>query len=328
MRGLHRLLVLSAAIAAAIFVGNTSRWIRPIAGQPAVLAHKGVGQSFDLTNIKNDDCTATRMLPPKHAFLENTIVSIAEAFKLGADVVELDIHPTSDGQFAVFHDWRLECRTNGTGATRKSPMGYLKTLDIGHGYTADGGKTFPFRGFGVGLMPTLDEVLEAFPSQSLLINVKSNDPAEGHLLSDYLARLPASRRASLMVYGGDAPLSIVRARHPASRTMSRATLTSCYLRYVALGWSGYVPSDCRNSVLLTPTNVGPWLWGWPHRFQQRMAHANTIFFAVAPYHGGGFSNGIDSEATLGLLPEGYTGGISTDRVDHIAPLVRGRKPRG
>ncbi len=42
----------------------------------------------------------------------------------------------------------------------------LQALDIGYGYTADGGKTFPFRGKGINLMPTLDEVLNHFPDRS------------------------------------------------------------------------------------------------------------------------------------------------------------------
>ena len=86
-------------------------------------------------------------------------------FAAGADIVELDVHPTTDGEFAVFHDWTLDCRTDGQGVTREHSMAYLKKLDIGHGYTADGGKTFPFRGKGIGLMPTLAEVLEAFPQR-------------------------------------------------------------------------------------------------------------------------------------------------------------------
>ena len=38
------------------------------------------------------------------------------AFAAGADIVEFDVHPTSDGQFAVFHDWTLDCRTAATAS--------------------------------------------------------------------------------------------------------------------------------------------------------------------------------------------------------------------
>ena len=43
-------------------------------------------------------------------------------FAAGADVVELDVHPTTDGEFAVFHDWTLDCRTDGHGVTREHSM--------------------------------------------------------------------------------------------------------------------------------------------------------------------------------------------------------------
>ena len=60
------------------------------------------------------------------------------AFDYGADVVEFDIHPTTDGRFVVFHDRRLDCKTNGQGLTRSHAIKELKALDIGYGYTFDG----------------------------------------------------------------------------------------------------------------------------------------------------------------------------------------------
>ena len=116
--------------------------------------------------------------PAEHRFLENTLAAFSAAFAAGADIVEFDVHPTTDGAFVVFHDWTLDCRTDGHGGTREHSLAELKALDVGYGYTADGGKTFPFRGAGVGLMPTLDEVLAAFPGRRFLINVKSDDPSE------------------------------------------------------------------------------------------------------------------------------------------------------
>ncbi|MFG3757139.1 glycerophosphodiester phosphodiesterase family protein, partial [Klebsiella pneumoniae] len=75
------------------------------------------------------------MRPPTHPYLENTIASLQAAFAAGADIAEVDVHPTTDGQFAVFHDWTLDCRTNGSGVTREHAMAELRTLDIGYGYT-------------------------------------------------------------------------------------------------------------------------------------------------------------------------------------------------
>src|SRR6478735_11280754 len=100
------------------------------------------------------------------------------AFAAGADIVELDVHPTTDGQFAVLHDWTVDCRTEGTGETRSHDMASLKLLDIGYGYTADNGATYPFRGKGVGMMPEFKEVLAAFPDHQFLVNYKSNEARE------------------------------------------------------------------------------------------------------------------------------------------------------
>ena len=108
-----------------------------------LIAHRGVHQTFHRENLENDTCTAERIYPPEHDYLENTLRSMEAAFAAGADIVELDVHPTTDGHFAVIHDWTVDCRTEGTGETRSHDLAYLKTLDIGYGYTADGGATYP-----------------------------------------------------------------------------------------------------------------------------------------------------------------------------------------
>ncbi|MFO1100482.1 MAG: glycerophosphodiester phosphodiesterase family protein [Xanthobacteraceae bacterium] len=131
----------------------------------AVDAGRRIGslaQTFDLAGVTAETCTARRNCPPTHPFLENSLASIEAAFRLGADVVEIDINPTTDGQFAVFHDWSVDCR--GKGTTRARNPIRVEALDIGYGHTADDGATFPFRGRGVGLLPSLDEVLATFPT--------------------------------------------------------------------------------------------------------------------------------------------------------------------
>lgn len=310
------------ACALLLYFGNASALVSPLRNGPGLLAHRGLHQTFNAEGLANDTCTASRIDPPRHKYLENTIPAIKAAFSLGASAVEIDVHPTTDKQFVVFHDWTLDCRTNGHGVTREHSLAELKKFDIGYGYTADGGKTFPFRGQGVGMMPSLDDVLDAFPQMSFLINVKSNDPAEGLLLADALAKRSREQISRIMVYGGDRPIASLRARLPRLRTMSRQSIKSCFLKYIAIGWSGYVPAPCRNSILLVPSNVGPWLWGWPNRFDARMAAVNTVTFASGPYKGGAFSTSIDSMKDFRRLPKGYAGGISTDRIDVLAQILK------
>ncbi len=314
-----------ALISAFAFLNNTALLVSPGSGKPKLLAHRGLAQTFGSDGVKADTCTADRIHAPQHSFIENTIPSMQRAFELGAEMVELDVHPTTDGQFAVFHDWTVDCRTNGKGVTREHSLAALKALDIGYGYTADGGKTFPFRGKGIGLMPSLDEVLAAFPGKRLLIHVKSNDPVEGELLARRLGALPPAQLGLISVYGGERPVDVVRERLPQIATMHGRGLKQCLLRYLALGWTGYVPEACRRTIVLVPINYASWLWGWPGRFLQRMDGESSDVFVIGPWRGGEFSTGIDTTEQLDALPSHYSGGIWTNRIDRIAPALAARK---
>jgi glycerophosphoryl diester phosphodiesterase len=304
-----------------VYLNNTSRLARPIGTEPVLIAHRALGQDFDREGLTGETCTASRTIPSGHEYLENTIASMTAAFAYGADFVEFDVHRTTDGRFAVFHDWTLDCRTDGSGVTREHTLAELQTLDVGFGYTADSGKTWPFRGRGVGLMPSLAEILATFPDRSFVIDVKSNDPEEGMLLAERLAELAAARKGEIMVYGGARSVNVIRERLPHIRTISRPRLKRCLVRYLALGWSGYVPADCERSMLTVPANFAHWLWGWPNRFLQRMDRAGTRVVLIGEYRGEGFSQGLDDPEQVTELPSDYSGAIWTDRIDLIGPTV-------
>lgn len=316
-----RVVALLLVFVAFVYLNNTSHLADPIGNGPVLLAHRGLAQDFSREGLTGETCTAARMLPTPHAYLENTIPSMQAAFDYGADVVEFDVHPTTDNRFAVFHDWTVDCRTESSGVTRTFSLDSLQTLDIGYGYTADGGQTYPFRGRGVGMMPSMEDMLTAFPDRQFLIDVKGGDASEGALLADRLAVLPPERQQQLMVYGGGAGVSIIRERLPHVRTIWRRRLKQCLIRYMALGWAGYMPSACERSVITVPANYASWLWGWPNRFMQRMEAAGSRVFLIGDYHGEGFSQGFDDPARLTTLPATYSGGIWTDRIDLIGPAV-------
>jgi glycerophosphoryl diester phosphodiesterase len=302
------------------YINNSSLFVDNTSNQPFLLAHRGLAQTFPMDGITADTNTAEIIYEPEHPFLENTIDSMAAAFAAGADMVELDIHPTVDGQFAVFHDWILDHRTDGTGVTREHSMTQLKKLDVGYGYTADGGKTFPFRGKGIGLIPSFDEVLDAFPEHELLIHIKSNDPKEGELLAHYLSTLSETELNYLTVYGGDEPIAVLQDRLPQLRVMSKNTMQKAVLTYMVTGWTGYVPPSMQNAFIILPQNYAQYLWGWPHRLIQRMEIVNTYFILV---NGDGqWSEGFDTIEDLEQLPRNYSGGIWTNRIDIIAPVFR------
>ena len=328
---LRRILVGLVVVAAAIYVFNASWRVAPPEGGIELIAHRGVHQNFDSTGLGNDGCSATRIDPVENDYLENTLPSMQAAFAAGADIIEFDVHPTTDGQFAVLHDWTVDCRTEGTGETRSHDMAYLKTLDIGHGYTADGGQTFPFRGKGVGLMPEIKEVLVAFPEGKFLVNYKSNEEREGDMLATLVADHPKWRDEIWGVYGGRPPT--YRARDLVGPDSSGAKLVgfasrdvmNCLLQYLALGWSGYMPDLCKNTAIMVPVNLAWLAWGWPNLFIQRMQDAGSKVILLGPYEAGDpGTNGIDTLDELAQVPAGFTGYIWTNRIELIGPAVTPR----
>ncbi|WP_269581223.1 glycerophosphodiester phosphodiesterase family protein [Roseibium sp. Sym1] len=307
----------------ALYAANAS-WLAasPETGRPTLIAHRGVHQTYDRKDIGRDTCTATRIATPSHAYLENTEASMEAAFAAGAAIVELDIHPTTDGHFAVFHDWTLDCRTNGTGVTRDHDLTELQTLDIGYGYTADGGRTHPFRGKDGVRMPALSEVLDRFPDGLFLVNFKSRDASEADRLHTLLLQHPEWKERIWGVYGGASPTQRFVELTPGVRGFTKEDTKSCLLGYIVLGWSGHVPASCRNRQILVPVNYAVWLWGWPNRFLQRMEENGAEIVLSGPPKG---TAGIDTLEQLAKVPEGFGGYIWTNRIEVIGPALGKRK---
>ncbi len=95
-----------------MYLNNTVLFTKNSNREPLLLAHRGMAQTFIMEGITAETCTAERIYEPDHPFLENSISSMEAAFEAGADIVEFD----------VFHDWILECRTDGEGVIRDHTM--------------------------------------------------------------------------------------------------------------------------------------------------------------------------------------------------------------
>jgi glycerophosphoryl diester phosphodiesterase len=107
---------------------------------------------------------------------ENTIESFAQAVSAGADALELDVHLSADGIPVVIHDPTVTRITGAAGEVARMSFADLRLLDAGARFTRDGGKTFPYRAQGHRI-PSLDEVLEAFPAMPILIEIKTHHAA-------------------------------------------------------------------------------------------------------------------------------------------------------
>ena len=102
---------------------------------------------------------------------ENTMPAFQLALEQEADAFELDVQLTADGAPVVLHDGTLDRTTDRRGPVSGLTLAELRTADAGANFTPDGGRSFPFRGTGVRV-PTLGEVLWAFPRVPVLVEIK------------------------------------------------------------------------------------------------------------------------------------------------------------
>lgn len=107
----------------------------------------------------------------------NTLLAFAHAVELGVDVLELDTHLTADGVVVVIHDDTVDRTTDGTGPVASYTFEELRTLDAGHRWRPPGGAEgiHPYRDEGL-TVPSLAEVLAAFPEVGINLDMKADGP--------------------------------------------------------------------------------------------------------------------------------------------------------
>lgn len=184
-------------------------FLRGAAGIGA-LAVGGVGA----THLVGADGGAWRDRPPLNVAHQggaleapsNTLFAFRRAAALGADVLELDVHASADGHLVVVHDDTVDRTTDGTGRVADLTLAELRELDAAHSFVPGEGaapgrdaEDYPYRGFATGdreipagfaerhgldsvspadfRIPTLREVLGAFPDALVNIEIKQTAPA-------------------------------------------------------------------------------------------------------------------------------------------------------
>lgn len=298
-----RLALAAVALGAVALSATNASWLAPAPkGRLIVVAHRGIAQPFDRDAVRGG-CSARRIRPAGHNFIENTLFSMHNAVHFGARGFALDVQASADGHAVVFRDEALDCRTDGTGRVAERDLAYLKRLDVGHGYTADG-RDFPLRGRGIGAMPTAAEVIRAFPTQVLIFSVRDAAGAE--------ALVRAFREAGAEVgelhgfAGPPAALARLRRLTPAGFVLDPRASDACLAGYRRTGWLGLVPDACRG-ITLELTRHGGWtLWGWPYRFLDRMAGAGARFLILGEREADAIV-GLEKPEQLGEVPRHYRG---------------------
>lgn len=98
-----------------------------------------------------------------HFAPQNTIPAFSKAVELGADMIEIDVHTTADGQLVVIHNSTVDGLTNGIGKVAEMTLSEIKGLDAG---------VAPYAGFQGTRIPTLLEALQYIKRAGVEVNVE------------------------------------------------------------------------------------------------------------------------------------------------------------
>ena len=133
-------------------------------------------------------------------FPSNTLYAFREAMKAGADMLELDVGVTKDNRVVVMHDTTVDGKTNGRGNVSSLTLRQIKRLDAAYWFAPRADehyshelprRAYRFRGIATGKrkppkgyrasdfrVPTLAEVMRAFPHTPINVEIKGRTPDE------------------------------------------------------------------------------------------------------------------------------------------------------
>lgn len=287
-------------------------------GHVRLIANGGIAQDY-APGGRAAPCPALAIRPPLHALFEDTLRSVTTAHRMGADLVAIDLVRTADNALVLYPDAQLDCRTQAHGAVSAHTLAELRGLDLGYGYSADHGASFPLRGHGRGFITTLDEVLDADPRVALVYRFPGNDPAALDLAVRILrahGHDPAGRAEGFV--GTAAMAQTAQAAFPGVWALVPDRAEECLSRYRLLGWSGFVPGSCAGATVTVPLDATVTLWGWPSRFETRIAAARGTVLATADAAG----TGLRHSRQLADIPVAYRGLALVDNFWVVGPALR------
>ena len=264
----------------------------------------------------------------------DTLYAFKRAERLGADVMEMDVHLTADGEVVALHDETVDRTTSGTGSVEDMTLAQAKRLDAAHWFVPGIGTThdepaeaYTLRGVATGArrpprrysandftIPTLREMLDEFPDRLLNIELKPTQRQTGKLelaVADLLEEYGRTDDV-IVVSFLDHSLELFKAIAPDVHTATATGNAAAFFatsqgplpgapnpRYVAL----QVPQVFNGVQVLSEDFIAD-------------AHANG--FAVHPWT-------INDTAEMETLLDMGADGIMTDRPTELERIIRSRR---
>jgi glycerophosphoryl diester phosphodiesterase len=274
-------------------------------------------------------------------FPSNTMYAFRRALQAGADMLELDVGVTRDDRVVVMHDTAVDRTTNGTGLISRKTLRQLRRLDgaywfapdreehYGHGF---GRSAYRFRGIATGRrrppkgfarrdfrVPTLREVLDAFPKVPINIEIKgrTTDEADAEYVrnAEVLAKLlRGTKRRNLIVVSFKQPA--VDRFHELAPQIDVAPGVGGSTAYL-LGGGSPGPGVVAFQLPITYTVNGSKL---TVTSPENVARAHRDGYAWHTWFGG---DDVDGPGSWASLVDGCVDGIMTARPRAFARWVKG-----
>lgn len=131
---------------------------------------------------------------------ENTLSAMRAAVQAGADMVEIDVQLTRDGELVVMHDDSVDRTTDGKGEVEDLTLQEVRALDAGSKFDPR---------FAGERVPTLEEAIDAVYGGAILnIEVKSIDeatmrPVVAQKIKDLIERKRFAQHVQIMSFDSD-----------------------------------------------------------------------------------------------------------------------------
>lgn len=240
---------------------------------------------------------------------ENTLFAFKRALESGADVLEMDIRSTADGVPVVIHDPTVDRTTDGSGPVKEFTSEKISRLDAGYHFTADRGKTYPFRNRGIRI-PTVSEVFSAFPGAVMNIDIKSPEA-----VFPFCKLIRSHRMIDRTIIASFSHKTLTAFR----KTLPEASTSASELEirfFFVLQLAGLAKKFRSPAVALQIPEYGSGLKVLTHRFITA-AHRNNLAVHVWT---------VNEESDMGRLLNMQVDGIITDYPGRLRNLITSREP--
>ena len=239
---------------------------------------------------------------------ENTLPAFRDAVhRWEADMLELDLRTTRDGEVVVLHDATVDRTTDGVGPVREMTWKEVAQLDAGFRFRDLSGRR-SWQGRGVGI-PRFEDVLEALPETRIIAEVKTREAAKPFV--EVVRRHRAHRRVLMATAEDDARAG--RHGYPGPSSASRTQIRLFMLLHRTAFGPLYTPAT---DALQIPDS-----WEGRQVASDRVvakAHARNIPVHVWT---------VNAEEDMERLLDWGVDGILTDRPDRLARVLGGRVER-